>query len=125
APPEKLLPAPVISESSVRWNYSNGVLRWEAVEGAAGYRVEICADAACTDLRETASVPSGALRHQVQPLPLGDSHWRVLALSASGLDGYASATARITVDDAAPDLHGPMLALVPVSGFVEGGDGAI
>ena len=125
APPEKLLPAPTILDASLRWNYSNGLLQWSAVDGAAGYRIEICADDQCQAPRETATLPGNALLHQVRPLPEGDSFWRVLALSASELDGYPSAVGHILVDDATPDLEGPMLTLVPASGFVVGADGAV
>nr|WP_282452884.1 LysM peptidoglycan-binding domain-containing protein [Lysobacter sp. CAU 1642] len=124
ARPEKLLAAPGISEPALRWNYSNGLLRWQPVEGAAAYRLEVCADAACRTLLQTARVDTGASQHQVDPLPVGSHVWRVLAISASGLDGYTSPTAALEVTDGRPDLAGPMLALVPVSGFVQGVDGA-
>lgn len=125
AQPERLLPGPTLRDATLSWAYSNGLLRWEAVERAAGYRVEVCADAACRELLQTADIEPGAPQHQVSPLPVGRHFWRVLAVSASGLDGYPSATGSLEVTDAAPDLSGPMLALLPASGYVLGKDGAV
>jgi hypothetical protein len=123
-PPEKLLPAPAPERLNQRWNYSNGILRWSEVSSAAGYVVQVCSDAACTGIHQRTAVAAGVTRLQVEPLPLGTSHWRVHALSVNQLDGYPSATAIIEVSDARPDLDPPMLALQPVSGFVNGSDGA-
>jgi hypothetical protein len=125
APPEKLLAAPQISETALRWNYSNGLLRWQPVAGSAGYRLEVCADPDCRSLLQSARITADTVQHQVQPLTEGVHYWRVLALSASGLDGYPSDAATVEVTDPAPDLSGPMLALLPVSGFVVAGDGAV
>lgn len=122
--PEKLLPAPLIDAPTQTWNYSNGILRWSAVPGAAAYVVQVCADAACTQLRQREQVAARVQSLQVAPLPVGLSHWQVHALSANELDGYPSAVASIEVTDATPDLDAPMLALQPVDGFVEGADGA-
>ena len=123
--PEKLLDAPLVAESTQSWNYSNGKLHWSAVGAAAGYVVTICADAECSEIRQRAQVVSSALSLQVMPLPIGTSHWRVHAVSANGLDGYPSASAMVEVTDARPDLDPPMLALQPLSGFVDGPDGAV
>lgn len=125
APPEKLLPAPMLIDAALRWTYSNGILRWEAVDGAAGYRVEVCADLDCRELLQSARIDGGVTSHQVSPLPLGSHRWRVQAISRSGLDGYPSAAGMLEVSDAAADLSGPMLALLPVSGYVLGADGAV
>lgn len=124
-PPEKLLPAPRIEATAQTWNYSNGLLRWSAVSGAASYVVQVCADPACTQIRQQTPLPASVHSLQVEPLPLGTSHWRVHALSANDLDGYPSAPASIEVTDAASDLDAPMLALQPIEGFVEGADGAL
>lgn len=125
APPEKLLPAPRPLDAALRWNYSNGLLRWHPVDSAAAYRVEVCADADCRTLLHTAHVGSGATRHQVSPLPPGQHLWRVRAISNSGLDGYPSSPAALEVTDPAADLSGPMIALVPLSGFVLDSNGAV
>ncbi len=125
AAPEKLLAAPAISEPALVWNYSNGLLRWTPTERAASYRIEVCADADCRSLLQTAQINAEAAQHQVSPLPEGRHFWRVVAVSESGLDGYPSAAASVEITDPTPDLSGPMLALVPVSGFVLGTDGAV
>lgn len=125
AAPEKLLAAPVISEPALVWNYSNGLLRWTPTERAASYRIEVCADADCRSLLQTAQISAEAAQHQVSPLPEGRHFWRVVAVSESGLDGYPSAAASLQVTDPAADLAAPLLALIPVSGFVQDAAGAI
>lgn len=125
SPPEHLLPAPVPAHVDQRWNYSNGRLAWADVPGAAAYRVQVCPDIACKHLLQSALVKAPARHLQVEPLPMGSHHWQVRALSANGLEGFASATARVQVDDARPDLEPPMLALQPLSGFVQAESGAI
>lgn len=124
AQPEKLLPAPMLIDPALRWGYSNGLLRWEPVADAAGYRVEVCTDADCRELLQSARTGAGASQHQVSPLPVGQHRWRVQAISRSGLDGYPSAAGTLEVTDARPDRAGPMLALRPVAGYVLGEDGA-
>jgi hypothetical protein len=123
-PPEPLLPAPTPELAEQRWNHSNGRLRWAEVAGAAAYQVQVCADAACTQRLQSARVEAPARFLQVSPLPVGAHHWQVRALSANGLEGYLSPMARVQVDNAAPDLEPPMLALQPLDGFVQGADGA-
>jgi hypothetical protein len=80
------------------------VLRWQAVQGAAGYDLQVAADAAFTqrelDLRVDVAgyrlAPSAATRH-----------WRVRAVDADGRPGPWSATKTI-----APLLHAPPAAAV-------------
>lgn len=112
APPERLLPSPgeLSPEPGARLEHNNLRLAWRAVEGAASYTVEICADADCallierrTGLEEAAWVPK-------PPAP-GDYFWRVTAVSPSGLDGYPSPAAVLAV------LSGP--DRVPPSGGLE------
>lgn len=124
-PPERLLPAPLPAAMEQRWGYSNGRLRWAEVAGAAAYRVQVCADPDCSRLLQSAEVAGSELHLQVQPLPQGLHFWRVRALSGNGLEGYASAAARVQVDDARPDLLPPMLALQPLAGAIVGEDGVL
>lgn len=123
ANPEKLLPAPRIDAALQSWNYNNGLLRWQGIEGASGYALKVCLDADCRQLLQSASIDAPNTAHQVAELPAGKFHWQVMAISASGLDGYA-ATAEMEITDATPDLEGPMIALRPVSGVVDGIDGS-
>jgi hypothetical protein len=123
-PPEALLAAPQPALIEQRWNFSNGRLHWTAVAGAVAYQVQVCADAACARPQQRARVDAPALGLQVQPLPIGLHHWQVLAISATGLDGYASAVARVQVDDVRPDLEPPMLAVLPHAGYVYAADGS-
>lgn len=124
-PPEKLLPAPQPESAALNWPYANGLLRWQPVAEAAGYLVEVCADPACARLHQREALPAGTTRLQVTPLPLGTHHWRVHAVSTSGLDGYASAAATIEVTDSRVDHLPPLLALRPLSGFVLDPQGAV
>jgi LysM repeat protein len=98
APPESLLPAPVLShpEPGASLGFANPALLWEPVEGAGQYVLEICGDPGCgrllrrvEDLEET--------RWAGEPLPVGTHYWRVTPVSASGLDGYPAATRELTV----------------------------
>ncbi len=90
-PAETLLPAPVplgpAAEST--FDHANPFVSWQAVPGAASYTVEVCRDAACGELVERASEIS-ATRWASDGLPVARLYWRVSAVSASGLDGYAS-----------------------------------
>ncbi|MBD8525536.1 LysM peptidoglycan-binding domain-containing protein [Pseudomarimonas arenosa] len=117
-PPVKLLPAPQLEHSEVRWNYSNGLLRWQPVERAAQYVIEVCADPECRQPLQSEQFDAQQLSIQVKPLPAGLSFWRVRALSDQQLDGHNSESGRIQIDNPQPDLAGPMVALQPISGFV-------
>jgi hypothetical protein len=97
-PPEKLLPppTPIHPAKGASYEHSNPLFTWSPVEGAAGYVVEVCRDAACgqiveraTGLHETSWTP--------RSLPLGVVHWRVTAQGASGLDGFPSEPVAFTV----------------------------
>ncbi len=125
APPEKLLAAPKLDDPALRWNYSNGKLRWSEVRDAAAYVVQVCADPACTELHQRVRIAAQPTALQVAPLPIGTSYWQVTAISRSDLDGFASAVGQIDVLDARPDLHGPMLALQPLGGFITTEQGAV
>lgn len=123
ADPEKLLPSPRIDASMLAWNYNNGLLRWQAVEGASGYALKVCRDVDCRQLLLSALIDAPRTEHQVAGLPAGRLHWQVMAISASGLDGYAT-SAQLEITDATPDLEGPVFALRPVSGTLDGVDGS-
>lgn len=98
APPEKLLgaPAPIGPADGAVFEYANPIFSWAPVPGAASYTVEVCRDAACGELVDRATGLAD-VRWANDGLPLGDFHWRVIPVSGSGLDGYASATARFSV----------------------------
>ena len=113
-PPERLLPAPAPagSTSTQNLNYSNPLLAWRAVDGAAGYRVEVCASAACSQVVAEARVDGTSWRPDL--LPAGGLSWRVRAVSDSGLDGYASDVRRLTLGFVGDgrDLDPPALVVV-------------
>ncbi len=91
AAPEKLLEPPVAGspEASSRWDFPDPLFSWEAVEGAAAYVVDVCFDPGCRDLvRRGYGIED--LEWRPEPLPVAELFWRVHAVSASGLDGYAS-----------------------------------
>lgn len=90
-PPEALLPAPVpnVPAAGVRLGLPDPSFIWERVAGAASYTVEVCRDPGCGELvRRAVGRPSNAW--DSEPLPIGKLFWRVSAVSATGLDGYAS-----------------------------------
>lgn len=90
-PPEKLLPAPEALGPAVGagFDYANPVFSWEPVPAAASYTLEVCRDPACGQLvlRMTSLTST---RWVSDELPRADLYWRVLAVSASGLDGFSS-----------------------------------
>lgn len=96
--PEKLLPAPapLAPEPGQSFNYANPQIQWEPLAGAAHYTVEVCRDPACGQLVDRA-VGVQTTRWTPRALPLGDLYWRVSAVSASGLDGYASTPIRFVI----------------------------
>jgi len=61
------------------------------VEGAVSYTIEVCRDAACGELIDRMTRVS-ATHWNADALPLGNFHFRVTPESASGLDGFPSAT---------------------------------
>jgi hypothetical protein len=112
--PEKLLAAPGTG-GPLTFDYANPRLTWKPVEGATAYTVEVCRDASCgqllaraTSLKETA--------WSAEPLPAGEHRWRVTAVSASGLDGYASEAAPLTIRSERADLEPPAVVAVPLGG---------
>ncbi len=107
-PPEKLLPAPVLSypaDGAVALCASLRVT-WQPVPESQTYTVEVCRDAQCAELVErTAGATGGEWRASV--LPPADYFWRVTARSRSGLDGYPSATSKVTVREGVADATAP------------------
>jgi LysM domain len=108
APPETLLaaPAPRVPAAGSEWFRGDPRFEWEAVAGAAAYVVEVCRDSECGRLvarrRTTASDGVSTIA-----LEAGEYHWRVTAVSASGLDGYPSAATPFTIRSAAADRQPP------------------
>ncbi len=91
AAPEKLLAAPLLvgPTGATRLDHANPILSWDPVPGAVSYTVEICRDPDCGELIDRVAGVS-ATRWASDGLPPGSYHWRVSAVSRSGLDGYAS-----------------------------------
>ncbi len=81
-------------------------LSWAAVEGSAGYWLEIASDQNFERVVENA-FGIGGPAHTSKPLAAGDYFWRVSALDGFGLPGERSETwrFRVTPDDTAPFLR--------------------
>ena len=109
APPEKLLPAVRTKKPApgARLPYPDPELTWEAVEGAASYTLELCADAACREayLRRAGLT---ATTWKTSPLAVKTHYWRVTAVSPSGLDGYPGEVATLTVLSDQRDREAPV-----------------
>jgi hypothetical protein len=123
APPERLLtsPVPIAPRAASSWDFANPVFSWQAVDSAAGYVVELCADSACSELVERVRLPQ-TTTWIASPLPLGTYFWRVNAVSASGLDGFPSGERELTIRSARVDERPPVVAaLVSGLGFVTDG----
>jgi len=98
APVENLLPAPLPSAPALgaALDHANPRFFWDSIPGAASYTVEVCRDAACTQLIDRIEGITGG--EWASPgLPLGELHWRVTAVARSGVDGVPSATVSFAV----------------------------
>ncbi len=111
-PPERLLDAPALLEpgADAAWALASPRFAWKPVAGAASYTLEVCRDAACTQLFERRVGVAGAglaLR-----LSKGAYRWRVTAVAASGLDGYPSEARGLVIESDSDDEEPPAVALV-------------
>jgi|GEM_PF-1449155 len=115
SPPEKLLAAPgkVLSPSGNRWPIRNQWIKWDTVNSAAKYKVEVCADSDCQQL---VIVSPLLVTNSWQPeLPAkGKYYARVSAMSASGLQGYPSEHLSFEVTRDHLDQSPPVVAWIPV-----------
>lgn len=89
AEPERLLPAPEIHAMNNEQLAENIEFSWEALDGAAAYRLDVCQDRRCTQPVFSQREISETML-TVPTLPIGISYWRVTAVSESGLDGFTS-----------------------------------
>ncbi len=112
-PPEKLLDAPrlVAPPAGSPAEASGFRFRWESVAGAASYLFELCEEPSCGQLRARATNLSAPEWAPPEPLPPGTYHWRVTAISASGLDGYPAQAAALIVVAGRLDHEAPKVAL--------------
>jgi hypothetical protein len=108
SPPEKLLPAPRLTEPELGAKRACATPRfaWTAVDGAASYTFELCRDPGCAELVARKTDLRSA-EWKAEPLPAGEVYWRVTARSASGLDGYPSPASGIAILAARADLAPP------------------
>jgi len=68
---------------------------WGVVDGAASYRVELCADAQCSIVESRSSLLPGSYWFPREPF-LGRRFWRVSAVSPGGVAGQWSRTYPVT-----------------------------
>jgi hypothetical protein len=104
SPPEKLLDAPELRTpaAGARLATPRPSFAWDAIEGAAHYTLELCRDAACSQLeRRISPLAENGWQPPADPpgakLPVATLHWRITATSVSGLDGYPSETREMAV----------------------------
>jgi hypothetical protein len=99
AAPEKLLLGPRILAPvpGTAYGQSNPRFSWRPVAGARSYTVEVCADLECGQVVDRATRVASE-RWSPDGLPLGELHFRVTAVSASGLDGFPSAPVPFRID---------------------------
>jgi len=113
-PPEILLPRPrgLRPVSGSLWQVANPILNWQAVSNSSGYRVEVCLDKECRRMVRSSPVLAKT-RWQPELDQLGTYYWRVRAISASGLEGYASRSVSATLDSLLIDYKPPAIAVIP------------
>ena len=116
SPPEKLLPAPRLTDPApgAERACADPEFSWEPVAAAASYTVEVCRDPGCGELVERRTGET-ATRWRPAALPVGDLYWRVTARSSSGLDGYPSEAARLAVTSDRAGL-GPPTGSLQITG---------
>ncbi len=116
APPEKLLPPPQLAKPAdgSSWQFANPPFRWRPVDGARSYTLEVCSDPACgrlvdrvVGLDRTAWAPAGNQLITAGSPPPQQLHWRVTAVSASGLDGFPAEPAAFALQSDRPDTAPP------------------
>jgi hypothetical protein len=98
SPAEALPAAPILDrpEPGAALAVGNPRFAWRAVPAAHSYLLELCHDAACSDVvRRVQDIPEGSWT--AANLEPGAYYWRVSGRSASGLDGYPSPTSAFTV----------------------------
>ncbi len=109
--PERLLPRPALRSpaAGARFGYSNPVLTWEGVDGAATYAIEICDDAECKGRLVAAARGLTSTEFRPDELPGETLYWRVRGVAPGGLDGFASRPRSLVVEDPSPDLEPPVI----------------
>lgn len=95
APPQKLLPAPLLSVPPAGRTAREAGVSWSPVPGAASYTVEVFRDAGATQLVDRATGIAGTSWQPSTALPGDQLFWRATAVSPAGLDGFPAAVARI------------------------------
>ncbi len=112
SPPEELLTAPgeLSPNKDTLYYHPPAEFRWEEVQNAVSYTLELCRDDRCGELVKLVAGISG-LSWKPDDLPeKADLHWRVRGVSTSGLDGYAG-TESFTILGADTDPDPPEVAL--------------
>ena len=110
--PEVLLAAPVtLMPKSGSSASRRPVIRWQEVDDAVGYTVEVCVDPTCAGLVAKRTGVT-ATSWQASTLPVGNLFWRVTAVSGSGLDGFPSPGVAFAASDGPLDRDGPTISLV-------------
>lgn len=124
--PERLLKAPVMMSplDDSAFNYNNPMLTWEALDNAASYNAEVCADPECAEpLAQSGTV--NETRWHAPSLGLGQFYWRVAAYSASGLLGYSSTAKKFSITRDWRDDIGPGVVAEVVGGAIAGEGGEL
>ncbi len=127
SPPEKLLPEPVMLAplAGAERVERRPELRWQALEGASSYTVELCLDRRCGELVQRVTELRQASWQASEELALGAYFWRVTAHSSSGLDGFPSSAIGFQINDLPLDEVPPRLGLEWVNGPTAALDGQL
>ncbi len=110
-PPEKLLPAAegLVPKDGAVVAERRPELRWDAVDGAVSYTLEVCLDPRCGQLEARRTGLEETRWQSDVDLPLGNLLWRVTAVSRSGLDGFPTASTRLEITDRPRDEQPPRI----------------
>jgi len=109
--PTPLLKAPKIGrEVKSSYTYTNPVIVWNGVEGAASYVAEVCADVGCQRVLKQQSIEE--THWQISEFnQAGRFYFRVGAVSVDEIVGFRSATQALEFTGAQDDVTSPVVAI--------------
>ena len=109
--PEPLLPAPSLApDTATEYSYTNPIIKWQPVNGASDYVVELCADETCQIISSVFKT-TDAHWQDSQARTAGIHYFRVAARTAQKLVGYHSKPHKLVFSSDQMDQVGPLVAV--------------
>jgi hypothetical protein len=113
--PKPLLPAPnIVNNEGMTYCYGDPIIKWEAVEGAVSYIVEIAYDSEFLQVFKIAKDLTDMKIHE--DYLKGKYHLRVCATDKEGFDGYWSRTSSFEILNEGRDTEAPVTTFEFIGG---------